>query len=333
MRSMNSYFHSALIFTLFLHTNLLCADLCWQNLPQLTGTNTPPDSSVCAYLNRYGLDSIGTTPIIGTFTSDSFICVGQIYRPKEHNSRGTVILLHGLFNHVGTAKNGIAACLRENFTVAAFDLPGHGLSSGIGGRIGDFNEYASALHSFLNACDTLTNPPFIFIGHSAGCAVALQYVISTPDHPFSKLIFLAPLLRSSSFRLSSLGYKLFHRAQTMPRRWSKKSSHDKESLKNFRNDPLQPATFSMQWAGAYFRWYNSIEYLPQQKLPLLIIQGTEDNVVDWKYNLRWFTQKIHGLEVVKIEGARHNLFNESQEYWEPCKNTIQTHIKNLVNQH
>jgi alpha-beta hydrolase superfamily lysophospholipase len=91
--------------------------------------------------------------------------VGQIYRPHGP-SRGTVIFLHGLSDHLGTNLHGIIACLKENYTFAAFDLPGHGLSSGMRGGIGDFSEYARSLHLFLQSCDSLINFPLVFIGHS-----------------------------------------------------------------------------------------------------------------------------------------------------------------------
>lgn len=326
MNPLYLFFHRRCIFILFLHINLFSADLCWQNLPLLTHAKIASDSSLTSYLFRYGLDTIGSTPVIGTFKSDSFICVGQIYKPLRP-SRGTVIFLHGLFDHVGTNVNGIDVCLKENYTVAAFDLPGHGLSSGVRGEIGDFHEYAAALHSFMRTCETLTNPPYIFIGHSTGCAVALEYVTSTPNQPFTRMIFLAPLVRSSSYRLSYMGYKFLHRFKTTPRRWLRKSTHDKESLKRVRNDPLQPAAFSMQWAGAYFRWVDSIKDMTTQELPLVIIQGTKDKVVDWKYNLRWFERKIKGLKVVKINGARHHLLKESLKYRLKCFETMRGLIR------
>lgn len=312
-------------------TLLLPAKLISEDLPCLSREKVLSDSNISLYLSRYGLDTIGTNPIIGTFQSDSFICVWQIYRPHGP-SRGTVIFLHGLFDHLGTNLNGITACLKENYTFAAFDLPGHGLSSGSRGGIGDFSEYAKSLHLFLQTCDSLIKPPLVFIGHSTGCAVALEYVTSTSNQPFSRIIFLAPLVRSSSYRFSAFGFKIFRYFKICPRRWTRNSSHDKTVKKRFRNDPLQPAIFPLQWAEAYFRWFERIKDMPPRELPLTVIQGTDDNVVDWKYNLQWFERKIKGLRVVRIEGARHNLLNESKQYRQKCFDALQKLFNELDRQ-
>lgn len=313
------------VFLVILHFQVYSLDLSWKNLPALSQSEVVSDSSLTSYLSLYGLDTIGASPIIGTFKSDSFTCVGQIYKPSGI-SRGTVIFLHGLFDHVGTNVNAIKICLQENYTFAAFDLPGHGLSSGIRGGIGDFSEYATALHNFLCICDTLTNPPQIFIGHSTGCAVALEYITSTTNQPFARIIFLAPLIRTSSYKFSAIGYKFFHSFRTMPRQRFHKSSHDEEAIERLRKDPLQPTVFQMQWAGAYFRWFDHINKVPEQKLPLVVIQGTDDAIVDWKYNLNWFKRKVNGLSIVTINDARHNLLNESSEYRNKCCDTIRAII-------
>lgn len=309
-------------FIFFQPTKLHSEDLHWQNLPALSRAEVVKDDKMNLYLSRYGLDTVGSDPVIGSFKSDSFVCVGQIYRP-EGPTRGTVIFLHGLFDHVGTNLNAITVCLKANYTFAAFDLPGHGLSSGQRGSIGDFNQYAKSLDLFLETCDSFLSPPFVFIGHSTGCAVALEYIISSSDQPFCKMIFLAPLVRSSSYQFSALGFKIFKVFRIAPRRWTRNSSHDKEVLKRFRNDSLQPVIFPLQWADAYFRWFERVKDMPPRQLPLTVIQGTGDNVVDWKYNLQWLENKIAGLKVVMIGDARHNLLNESLEYRHQCYDAIQ----------
>lgn len=325
------FLFSGCIMSLLLPGKLISENLYWHSLPCLSHGKVLSDSNISTYLYRYGLDTIGSKPIIGTFKSDSFICVGQIYRPFGP-SRGTVIFLHGLSDHLGTNLNGIEACLKENYTFASFDLPGHGLSSGSRGGIGDFSEYAKSLHLFLQTCDSLIKPPLVFIGHSNGCAVALEYVTSTSNQPFSRMIFLAPLLRSSSYGFSSFGFKIFRYFKITPRRWARNSSHDKEVKKRYRNDPLQPAIFPLKWAEAYFRWFERIKDMPPRELPLTVIQGTDDNVVDWKYNLQWFERKIKGLRVVRIEGARHNLLNESMKYRQECFDAMQIIFNELDSQ-
>lgn len=72
--------------------------------------------------------------------------------------------------------------------------------------------------------------------------------------------------------------------------------------------------------------------MPTKELPLTVIQGTDDKVVDWKYNLQWFEKKIKGLKVVRIPGARHNLLNESKQYRQKCLDAMLMLFKELDSQ-
>ncbi len=46
---------------------------------------------------------------------------------------------------------------------------------------------------------------------------------------------------------------------------------------------------------------------------MLVIQGTEDTIVDWEYNLTFLKSKIIGLEIELVDKANHQLINESKE--------------------
>ena len=45
-------------------------------------------------------------------------------------TRGTVLICHGYFDYVGLYRHLIAHVLELGYAVLAYDLPGHGLSSG-----------------------------------------------------------------------------------------------------------------------------------------------------------------------------------------------------------
>jgi alpha-beta hydrolase superfamily lysophospholipase len=299
-----------------------------RQLPPLTDHSIVTGGMFPEYLHRYGLDTfnmlpdtrarhaVGIRPIAGTFRSDSFTCVGQIYRCD--NSRGTVFFLHGLFDHTGTVANGIGACLRENFTVATFDLPGHGLSGGERSAIGDFSEYAGALREFLRICTELVDTPYIFIGHSTGCAVAYEYAATSTEQPFEKVIFLAPLARPVFYHLALVGNAVLRLFVPAAPRWYRAVSHDRDFLLRQRDDPLQANKLPVRWATAYFLWWERSQAYRRQTLPLTVIQGTGDGVVDWRYNLPWFGKKVEGCTIIKIPKARHQLLNEAEPYRSEC---------------
>lgn len=289
-------------------------------LPPLDVALQRDGAIISGYHTRYGLDTLGSIPVTGTFASDSFICVGQFYHAED--PQGTVFILHGYFDHTGTVRNGIEMCLLEHFSVAVMDLPGHGLSSGERGGINDFREYADAFNRFISICARYADTPYIFLGHSTGCAVGLEFSSSINDTLFKKIIFCAPLVRTALYHLSRLGDTVLHPLVTTLPRWFRNASHDRDFLTRFRSDPLQPASFPVRWAKAYYCWFDRVGGYPVDNLPILVIQGDCDRVVDWKYNLPWFKKRIKNVPLIVIEGARHQLMNESPEYLTVFSDTL-----------
>jgi alpha-beta hydrolase superfamily lysophospholipase len=48
--------------------------------------------------------------------------------------------------------------------------------------------------------------------------------------------------------------------------------------------------------------------------PVTIIQGTKDDVVDWRHNIPVLEEKIPGVTIIYITNARHQLMNEAEPY-------------------
>ena len=87
------------------------------------------------YFAHYGLDCYGldTQHWFGSFESAGFTLAAHLYQPAEYQA--TVVLLHGYLNHSGQFRHLIRCLLDNQYAVAVFDLPGHGLSSGETARI------------------------------------------------------------------------------------------------------------------------------------------------------------------------------------------------------
>jgi len=270
----------------------------------------PSPAEVCAYRKFYGLDVVSDRHYIGRFTSNKMAIVGQVFLPSR--PVGTFFLLHGYFDHSATLKNLIAACLENNFAVALFDLPGHGLSSGERGAIADFSEYASTLRAFIGTYAKHLPKPYHLAAHSTGCAAAYEYLHHDPPLVFDKIVFLAPLVRHAYWHLSTIGYHLVKPfTDTLPRAHRRNSSNE-PFLEFTRNDPLQVHRVSLRFLDALRDWNRRIQGYPTITQPVLVIQGTDDDVVDWKYNLEFLKTKIMGLEIELVDGAKHQLVNENQ---------------------
>ena len=269
-------------------------------------SHTPLEVS---YFRYYNFDYKQTKHFWGTFSSGDKKIAAHIFRPVD--SKGSVFLLHGFFDHTGIMKNLIRHCLDRQYTVAVYDLPGHGFSSSQSQTINDFSEYVVVLEDFIKMCRHDLPEPFHLIGHSTGGAIAFEYLNSAQDLIFKKVILLAPLIHFTSWKMTKVGY-FFARpfVKSLPRKFRKNSS-DTAFLKKYRNDPLRMERFPLKWLDAIYKWDRRIKgYNPVSK-PVLVIQGTGDKVVDWKYNLEFLDKKLSKLEVKWIQNAKHQLLNEN----------------------
>ena len=97
--------------------------------------------------NHYGIDFgaefEGLSHSLGVIDSGSEkLCIHSWYRP---DARGNLLLVHGYLDHVGLFRHLVRYGLERGYNVVAFDLPGHGLSTGDRAAIDDFRDYSVAV--------------------------------------------------------------------------------------------------------------------------------------------------------------------------------------------
>lgn len=267
-----------------------------------------PDSSAAAtYLAFYGLNSTHHTHYFGTFRSGSQVLAAHAFRPAA--ARGTVILMHGFLDHVGTLSSTIRHLLGTGFAVAAYDQPGHGLSSGPRGSIEDFADYARIFADFLRLWRAHMPPPYHVLAHSTGAAVVVDHLLSHDDE-LDQVVLVAPLVRSAYWGFSTaLTPVLDVFVDDVPRVFRDHSS-DEQFLEFVRHDPLQVRQAPLKWFNALVAWNERVAtYSPSPK-PIVIIQGNDDSVVDWEYNVEFLVTKFPNARVEIIDVGRHHLLNE-----------------------
>lgn len=280
-------------------------------------------SSIISYFNYYGLNPDGAH-YFGIFKSQGFTCAAHVFVP--HNAQGTVFLLHGYYDHTGILKNIIRLCVEQQLSVAVFDFPGHGLSTGAEASIDSFSQYVNAFNDFFTFCQPLVATPYFLIAHSMGGAVAFEFLHRTEAPPFKKVILLAPLIRCSCFHLSRTGYFLLKPFSDTVPRWFRNASSDRHFLKFFRNDPLQCHHFPLKWAKAFYSWNERIKSYDTISTGVTVIQGTKDTTVDWRYNIPFLKQKVANVDVVYIRKARHQLMNEGEPFLDEFLSTLRKQL-------
>ncbi|MBD3392541.1 MAG: alpha/beta fold hydrolase [Chitinivibrionales bacterium] len=266
--------------------------------------------AVLSYFTFYDIEFPDARHCFGSLESDTFTLAAHVFMPES--ARGTVFLIHGYYDHVGLHKNTIRVCLDQHLCVAALDLPGHGLSSGPRASIDDFSQYSRALADLIRFCRPHVPDTYVLVAHSIGCAVALEYLYSSEDRSIGKAIFLAPGVRTSYHALSRLGYAIWSPfAETSPR-WFRESSSDEVFVEFQRTEPLSYDRFPLCWAKAMYAWQDRFSRYDTLGVSATVIQGTQDDVVDWERSMRLIKEKIPHVKIVPIPGARHELMNEAE---------------------
>ena len=269
-----------------------------------------PDDTA-AYLEYYGLDVSQQFPQVslglGTVSSGDHRLALHCW--EQPAARSTLLLVHGYSDHVGLYGHLLRFGLRRGFNVVAFDLPGHGLSSGPRAEIRDFAEYREAIVDVLDAVSYLPGPRHV-IAQSTGAAATMDYLQRVEEPALDKVILLAPLVRPVQWRKILLIHRLLNRfVDRVPRRFAN-SSQDEAFLSFLRRDPLQSLEVPVCWVTALQRWLPRFLADSICHHKILVVQGDADNTVDWRFNLEQIGRLFSSVTVHMIPSGRHHLANE-----------------------
>lgn len=274
------------------------------------------DAAVLAYQAYYGLDLRSRHPRLqarlGSMAVDGRRLAVQAWLLPE--ARGSLLLMHGYYDHMGLYRHVVDWALGMGFSVLACDLPGHGLSEGERASIRDFAEYQAVFEGLLGqAAELDLAAPWHLCGQSTGgdpaglpaarrrtsragrddspgaagapARLGLVEAQLPPAEPLRRLdpaALLGELQRSAVPRLP-------------PRARSVAATHPADRLGR-RADPL----------GAAHRAGTSACPEP------LVVQGESDETVDWRHGLKVLREKFDEPRILLLEEARHHLANESE---------------------
>ena len=235
------------------------------------------------------------------------------------NPRGTVFILHGYYDHVGIYAHPIEYFLAANYAVVCYDQPGHGLSTGERVSIDSFDQYVAVLANCLSFCDSHCPGPWHIVGQSMAGAVIMTYLLvnryTMENCPFERIVLLAPLVHPNGWRIGKWMHALGKFIIKQQNRVFVTNSHDQHFLTFLRNnDSLQSTILPMRWVTALKAWLREFSLLPTSSLGIVVIQGTDDQTVDWSYNMEIVRDKFPGVTIHYLAGGRHQLVNESEPF-------------------
>lgn len=288
-------------------------DLLVDRLPELT-PGRKLDESARRYAAYYGIDFSDHVPQhLGRIQIDEFTVAAQVWLPPQ--ARGTLILLHGYYDHMGLYRHLINWALQHGLAVMAFDLPGHGLSSGERASIDCFLSYQKVLDEVLVHASGWGLPaPWHLLGQSTGGAILIDKLLHGPlPEELGRTVLMAPLVRPRKWGVSQVSLRLLGGfVQQLGRRFTVNST-DQEFLDFIRErDPLQSQVLPVAWVQALEKWIPRIEQASPSGLTPLVVQGQLDGTVDWQHNMRVLEQKFDSPQVFYLPQARHHLANEDE---------------------
>ncbi len=97
--------------------------------------------------------------------------------------RGTIVIVHGLGEHIGRYAHVAARLNAARWSVAGYDQRGHGRSPGERGRIAAGDNLLADLAAVIDAVRSETSGPLILLGHSLGGLVVGRFVAGGLESP------------------------------------------------------------------------------------------------------------------------------------------------------
>ncbi len=251
---------------------------------------------------------------------------GERFHYHEEGKGPPLVMIHGLMGSSRNLTYALSAQLRAHFRVISVDRPGSGYSTRHPGTAADLPAQARQIAAFIN---TLGLDQPLVLGHSLGGAIALALALDYP-HAVRGLILVAPLTHpqrmlpwvflSLAVRPAWLRRWLAH-TLTLPIGVLTKGAVVKGV---FAPDPA-PADFATRGGGllgmrpANFYAASTeinqvndhlpgmVKRYPQLTLPIGLIYGANDKVLDFQQHGQALASLVPGLKLQVVEGRGHML--------------------------
>ncbi|MEO8311518.1 MAG: lysophospholipase [Caldimonas sp.] len=102
---------------------------------------------------------------------------------RSADARGTIVVVHGLGEHVGRYAHVAARLNASRWNVVGYDQRGHGASPGARGRIAAGDDLLADLAAVIDDVRAETGGPLVLLGHSLGGLVAARFVAGALESP------------------------------------------------------------------------------------------------------------------------------------------------------
>ncbi len=230
-----------------------------------------------------------------------------------------IAVVHGYGDHGGRYVWFGEAMAARGWAVYVYDLRGHGQSSGTRGQVKRFDDYLDDTEVFLNEVRRLQpGKPLLLLGHSMGGLICARMAEErAPDvralvlsSPFLQLAEAVPPSRVAAAKGLAVVWPNKDIGNTVR---AAQLSHDQAVVEAYVTDRLvhhvAPARWAVQLLAAQDAAMAGAERIA---LPLYVLYGTEDQVVDIAFIEALFARAASEDKTIRrYEGLYHECFNET----------------------
>ncbi len=245
----------------------------------------------------------------------------QVWHPTSEPLRASLLVVHGLGEHSGRYLNVVRHLVPRGYAVCAFDLAGHGRSSGTREHVERFADYTRTL-AMLCRLLTQEHPtlPVFLIGHSMGGLIALLH-LTEGQAPISGAVLSAPAVTAGRHlsRITLLVGRLLSVLAPETRMVKPvdagEISRDPEVVEQYLDDPLvYPGKVTARLGTELLQaMLYAATAASRVTIPVLLLQGSADRVVNPDGARLVFNTTQSPDKTLKIyDGLYHELFNEPE---------------------
>jgi acylglycerol lipase len=233
--------------------------------------------------------------------------------------QGAVVIAHGFAEHGGRYAHVAARLVAEGLVVRAPDHRGHGRSDGKRTSVVRFDDYVDDLTTVIELVRTeWPSRRVILLGHSMGGLIALRLAVR-PSPPIDGLAVSAPAAcpRDVSKLTLAVGRALSQLAPNtgVLRLPLNRISRDPAVVDAYNDDPLVfPTPIRARLGAEMLVAMDRVDAgLPGLHIPLLVMQGTADGLVDPGCGPHVYERAGSSDKTLKMyDGLWHEIFNEPE---------------------
>jgi alpha-beta hydrolase superfamily lysophospholipase len=252
-------------------------------------------------------------------TSDGLNIYAKEWKP-EGKVKAVVALVHGLGEHIGRYDHVAEAFGKAGYAMVGFDQRGHGKSDGVRGHESYDNAMEDITRNIQNARDRYPGLPVFLYGHSLGGNLVLYYTL-TQKPELKGVIATSPGLATAEplppalLALTKILYRIAPSTKIKNGLDLYGLSHDPQVAEKYKADPLVHPFISPRLALDMLNAGNySVDHAAEFPLPLLLMQGTADRLVNPKRTKDFAkAAPLNKITYKEWEGFYHETHNEPQK--------------------